>query len=104
MQKLNTLVLALLLCASMALAGVWQQDFERGKPDGWKWLLEDIKIGVQDPAMTYDQASAVADFSHGLGFVYWCQWKNPQIREQKDGIGQLRFCLVSNVATLLTNN
>jgi hypothetical protein len=40
------------------------------------------------------------DFSHGLGFVYWCQWKDPEIRKKKDGIGQLRFCLVKDVAGL----
>ena len=68
--------------------------------DGRNWSPKDVKIGLQDPAWNCDEASAVADFSHGLGFVYWCQWKDPKVKEQKDGIGQLRFCLVKDVAGL----
>ena len=47
-----------------------------------------------------DEASAVADLSHGLGSLYRCQWKDPQVRKQKDEIGQLRFGLVKDVAAL----
>jgi hypothetical protein len=68
--------------------------------DGKNWLPKDVKVGLQDAAWSCDEASAVVDFSHGLGFVYWCQWKDPEVREQKDGIGQLRFCLVKDVAAL----
>ena len=71
--------------------------------DGENWSQKDVNIGLQDTAWTCDEASAVADFSHGLGFVYWCQWKDPEVRKQKDGIGQLRFCLVRNVATLFVS-
>jgi hypothetical protein len=68
--------------------------------DAKAWSPSDVEIGLQDADWTCDEASAVADFSHGLGFVYWCQWKDPAVREQKDNIGQLRFCLVRNVRTL----
>ncbi|MFC1635251.1 hypothetical protein ACFL5Z_10460 [Planctomycetota bacterium] len=68
--------------------------------DGKNWSPKDVKIGFQDTAWTCDEASAVADFSHGLGFAYWCQWKNPDTKKQKDGIGQLRFCLVKDVPAL----
>jgi len=71
--------------------------------DGKEWLPKDVKIGLQDEAMTCDEASAVADFSHGLGFIYWCQWKDPKVRKEKDGIGQLRFCLVKNASALFSN-
>jgi len=71
--------------------------------DGKNWSPKDVKIGLQDATLNYDEASAVADFSHGLGFVYWCQWKDPKVREEKDGIGQLRFCLVKDVAALFVN-
>jgi len=71
--------------------------------DGEKWSPRDVEIGLQDSAWTCDEASAIADFSHGLGFVYWSQWKNPKVRKQKDGIGQLRFCLVKDVAALFAN-
>jgi len=72
--------------------------------DGENWSPKDLKIGLQDAAMTCDEASAAADFSHGLGFVYWCQWKDPDIRKQKDGIGRLRFCLVRDVASLFADD
>ncbi len=68
--------------------------------DGKNWLPKDVKIGFQDVAWTCDEASAVVDFSHGLGFAYWCQWKDPDTKKQKDSIGQLRFCLVKDVAAL----
>ena len=68
--------------------------------DGKTWSPSDVKIGVQDADLTCDEASAVANFSHGLGFVYWCQWKDPTVRKQKDNIGQLRFCLVKDVSAL----
>jgi hypothetical protein len=71
--------------------------------DGTGWSPKDVKVGLQDPAWICDEASAVADFSHGLGFVYWCQWADPRIRKQEDGTGQLRFCLVSDVAALFTD-
>jgi len=68
--------------------------------DGKIWSPKDVRIGQQDPALMSDEASAVADFSHGLGFLYWRQWKDPQVRKQKDEIGQLRFGLVKDVAAL----
>ena len=68
--------------------------------DGKKWSARDIKVGQQDPALMSDEASTVADFSHGLGFLYWCQWKDLAVRKQKDEIGQLRFGLVKDVAAL----
>jgi hypothetical protein len=68
--------------------------------DGKNWSPKDVKIGFQDTAWACDEASAVSDFSHGLGFAYWCQWKDPETKKQKDSIGQLRFCLVRNVAAL----
>ena len=68
--------------------------------DGESWSPRDVKIGLQDAAWTCDEASAVADFSHGLGFVYWRQRKDPKLRKQEDGIGQLRFCRVRDVAAL----
>ena len=68
--------------------------------NGHNWLPKDVKIGFQDVAWTCDEASAVTDFSHGLGFAYWCQWQDPEMKKQKDGIGQLRFCLVKDVAAL----
>ena len=71
--------------------------------DGKSWSPKDMKIGLQDPDWSCDEASAVVDFSHGLGFVYWCQWKDPEVREKNDGIGQLRFCLVRDVADLFDN-
>ena len=71
--------------------------------DGENWSPKDVNIGLQDPVWNCDEASAVVDFSHGLGFVYWCQWKDAKIREQKNGIGQLRFCLVRDVAVLFAD-
>jgi len=71
--------------------------------DGKNWSPKDVKIGLQDEAWNCDESSVVADFSHGLGFVYWRQWKDPKVREEKDGIGQLRFCLVKDVAALFVN-
>ncbi len=68
--------------------------------DGKTWSPSDVKIGLQDADWTCDEASAVVDFSHGLGFVYWRQWKDPTVRKRKDNIGQLRFCLVKDVAAL----
>ncbi|NOR65808.1 MAG: hypothetical protein GQ528_00445, partial [Woeseiaceae bacterium] len=68
--------------------------------DGKTWSPSDVKIGLQDADWTCDEASAVADFSHGLGFAYWCQPEDPTVRKQKDNIGQLRFCLVRDVWTL----
>ena len=68
--------------------------------DGKTWSSSDVKIGLQDANWTCDEASAVADFSHGLGFAYWCQPKDPAVREQKDKIGQLRFCLIRDVWAL----
>ena len=68
--------------------------------DGENWSPIDVKIGLQDADWMCDEASAVVDFSHGLGFVYWCQWKDPTVRKQKNNIGQLRFCLVKDVAAL----
>ena len=68
--------------------------------DGEHWSPRNVKIGLQDAGWTCDEASAVVDFSHGLGFVYWRQWKDPSVRKQKDDIGQLRFCLVKDVAAL----
>jgi len=68
--------------------------------DGRKWSAKDVQAGQQDPALMSDEASAVADFSRGLGFLYWCQWKDPLVRKQKDEIGQLRFGLVKDVAAL----
>ncbi len=71
--------------------------------DGAGWSPKEVKVGLQDPAWTCDEASAVADFSHGLGFVYWCRWKDPEVRAEKDGIGQLRFCLVRDVSALFAD-
>ena len=68
--------------------------------DGEKWSPKDVKIGLQDPEWLCDEASAVVDFTHGLGFVYWCQWKDAKVREENNAIGQLRFCLIRNVAAL----
>lgn len=68
--------------------------------DGRKWSARDVQVGQQDPALMSDEASTVADFSHGLGFLYWCQWKDPQVRKQKDEIGQLRFSLIKDVPAL----
>ncbi|MDY6853850.1 MAG: hypothetical protein SWO11_03945 [Thermodesulfobacteriota bacterium] len=72
--------------------------------DGKNWLSKDVKIGLQDRAMSCDEASAVVDFTHGLGVLYWCQWKDPKVRKLKDSIGQLRFTLVKDVAALFFNN
>jgi len=68
--------------------------------DGERWSAKDVKIGLQAPEWICDEASAVADSSHGLGFVYWCQWKDPEVRKQKNAIGQMRFCLIKDVAAL----
>jgi hypothetical protein len=40
--------------------------------DGMNWQKKDVKIGLQDEAMICDEASAIADYSHGLAFIYWC--------------------------------
>jgi hypothetical protein len=72
--------------------------------NGKNWLPKDVKIGFQDPGMTCDEASAIRDFTNGLGFLYWCQWKDPKIREQKNHIGHLRFCLVKDVAVLFSDD
>jgi len=69
--------------------------------DGKNWSSKDVKIGLQDPSMTCDEASTILDFAKGLGFLYWCQWRDPDIREQKKDLGHLRFCLVKDVAALL---
>lgn len=71
--------------------------------DGKSWLPNDVEIGLQDDAMTCDEASAVADFSNGLGFVYWCRWKDKELEKQKDAIGHLRFCLVKDVTALFAD-
>ena len=71
--------------------------------NGKNWSTKDVKIGVRDTDWICDEASAVVDFSHGLGFVYWCQWKDPKVRKMKDNIGRLRFCLVRDVAALFEN-
>ncbi len=68
--------------------------------DGTNWSAKDVRIGLHDPAWVCDEASAVADFSNGLGFLYWCQPADRKVREKRDGIGQLRFCLVRDVAGL----
>jgi len=68
--------------------------------DGERWSPKDVKIGLQDPDWNCDEASVVVNFSHGLGFVYWCQWKDAKVREQNNAIGQLRFCLIEDVAAL----
>lgn len=71
--------------------------------DGIKWSPEDVRIGFQAPEWSCDEASAVADFSHGLGFVYWCQLRDEKVRKERDGIGQLRFCLIRDVAALFAS-
>ena len=71
--------------------------------DGRKWSPRDVRIGLQDTAWSCDEASAVIDFSQGLGFVYWCQSKDTKVRKERDGIGQLRFCLVKDVAALFAS-
>ena len=71
--------------------------------DGERRPLKDVKIGLQDPDWLCDEASAVVDFSHGLGFIYWYQWKDAKVREEKDAIGQLRFCLIKDVAALFVD-
>ena len=53
--------------------------------------------------MTCDEASAVADFSHGLGFAYLASWKDPAVRIQKGERGQLRFGLVKDVEALFSS-
>jgi hypothetical protein len=68
--------------------------------DGDEWLPKDVKIGTQDQELTCDEASTVVDFSHGLGFLYWCKWKDPSVAEEKNLVGQMRFCLVRDVAGL----
>lgn len=68
--------------------------------DGAEWSPKDVKVGLQDSRFICDEASTVADFSHGLGFVYWCQWDDPKAKERHNGIGQLRFGLVKEVAAL----
>jgi hypothetical protein len=68
--------------------------------DGKKWLRQDVIIGVENSRMSCDEASSVMDFSQGLGFLYWCQWKSPKLRKKMNGIGQLRFCLVKDVSAL----
>ncbi|MFC1558327.1 hypothetical protein ACFL40_03130 [candidate division KSB1 bacterium] len=71
--------------------------------DGNQWSPKDIKAGLQDPEWICDEASAIADFSNGLGFLYWSGWKDPEIRKEKDNIGQLRFCLIKDVESLFVN-
>ena len=72
--------------------------------NGKDWSLKDVKIGLQDPRMTCDEATAVYDFTNGLGILYWCQWKDPKTRERKDNIGHLRFCLVKDIAELFSSD
>ena len=71
--------------------------------NGSAWSDTGCSIGLQDESMTCDEASAVVDFSHGLGFVYWCQWSDPEVGKKNDSIGQLRFCLIRDVAALFGN-
>jgi len=71
--------------------------------DGVEWSPKDVRVGLQLPEWSCDEASAVADFSHGLGFVYWCQLRDEMRRKEKDGIGQSRFCLIRDVAAFFTS-
>ena len=71
--------------------------------DGTNWSARDVNIGLQDPAWTCDEASAIADFSHGLGFLYWCQRRDKKLRNAHNNIGQLRFCLVRDAARLFAS-
>jgi hypothetical protein len=68
--------------------------------DGVRWMPEGVAVGSRDEALACDEASAVADFAHGLGFVYWCQWRDPDVRKEHDNIGVLRFCHIRDVAAL----
>jgi hypothetical protein len=68
--------------------------------DGKNWSPKDVQVGLQDPTISCDEVSAVADFSHGLGFAYYCMWKDAATRKAKDWRGQVRFGLVKDVAAL----
>lgn len=68
--------------------------------NGAIWGPGDVKIGSQDPRFTCDEATAVEDFSQGLGFLYWARWANAADDEQHHSIGHMRFCLVRDVASL----
>jgi hypothetical protein len=70
--------------------------------DGKDWSSKDVKVGLQDPIMSCDEVSAVADFSHGLGFSYYCTWKEGTDRVAHDYRGQVRFGLAKNVAGLFS--
>jgi len=68
--------------------------------DGKSWSSKDVKVGLPEADWSCDEASAVADFSGGLGFVYFCQPKDPAARKRRNNVGQLRFCLIRDVAAL----
>ena len=68
--------------------------------DGTAWHPQDVPIGLQDPKFTCDEATAIEDFSHGLGFAYWCRWADRAEDERHNSIGMIRFCRVDDVAAL----
>jgi len=70
--------------------------------DGKTWSPKDVPVGTRNEALGCDEVSAVADFSHGLGFVYWCRWQDLEVRKQKEGFGQLHFTLIKDVAALFS--
>ncbi|MBT4485632.1 MAG: hypothetical protein HOC71_18350 [Candidatus Latescibacteria bacterium] len=64
--------------------------------DGDQWSPKDVKVGLDDSEWICDEASAVADFSHGFGFLYASVPRDPEVRKKNDNIVQLRFCLIKN--------
>ena len=70
--------------------------------DGKAWLRKDVSIGLADERFGCDEASAVEDFSHGLGFIYWCQWLDDAEKRRHNAVGQMRFCLVKDVKALFS--
>jgi hypothetical protein len=68
--------------------------------DGAAWHPRDVPIGLHDPEFKCDEATAIEDFSHGLGFVYWCRAADRAEDERRNSIGMMRFCRVSDVPAL----
>lgn len=68
--------------------------------NGTLWASGNVNIGSQDPRFTYDEATAVEDFSQGLGFLYWGRWASDADNQQHNSIGHMRFCLIRDVPSL----
>ncbi|MBW7997415.1 MAG: hypothetical protein FVQ81_12745 [Candidatus Glassbacteria bacterium] len=68
--------------------------------DGREWIKKEINVGANDQELSCDEVSAVADFSQGLAFVYWCRWRSPSTAGRRNKIGCVRFGLIKDVAGL----